>query len=414
MPLPLNTIQQSTIAEPQSLDEFDINLIDLRSENLWVSDSYHHGHPANKFRVNSFNDLSYLKTIIANSSNSKIIIMIPQNIDTRYHPNPSGTYSRYLELKHFILHLDEITNLLISQIGKINFSFENTKTTIDTQEYASAFFPSYMTDNCTILTTSKANKPTTIRINDRILLTTLGINLGDEACFSAFMKQCNLITSQEEYPEWLYNYAILDDSENYQIIDRSKEIITDAQNTINNAQMKLSENMNYKSILVENGELLAKQVISMLEELFNTDLSDFIDKHNEDFIVEIDDSYEFVGEIKGKTSNVTNEHLSQTELHCQKRQDEIESKNIHKTLKGLLIINHSRKKPPANRPPVDGKQVTLAEKYGLLVIETPIFLRIYEKFILGKLEAIQCINMFKEVNGLLTEDVVNNYCNRTK
>ncbi|EGO5827929.1 hypothetical protein HKH49_000601, partial [Enterococcus faecalis] len=88
----------------------------------------------------------------------------------------------------------------------------------------------------------------------------------------------------------------------------------------------------------------------------------------------------FIGEIKGKTSNVKTSFLSQLDNHFTnfiEDHPEIPEENIYK----LLIINHQRNKALSERDPVDQKQIDIAKgKYGSLIIETSELLKLLEKY----------------------------------
>ena len=59
-----------------------------------------------------------------------------------------------------------------------------------------------------------------------------------------------------------------------------------------------------------NGEQLVEVVFDILESFFSYSLSEFKDEKKEDFLIKLD-SVTFIGEIKGITSNVKSEHVSQ-------------------------------------------------------------------------------------------------------
>ena len=64
----------STFKTPISFDNYDINIIDLSSENIWKTKSPHFD---NTIHSQDFNNL---KSMLFDSNNSKIIILYPQNI----------------------------------------------------------------------------------------------------------------------------------------------------------------------------------------------------------------------------------------------------------------------------------------------------------------------------------------------
>ena len=80
----------------------------------------------------------------------------------------------------------------------------------------------------------------------------------------------------------------------------------------------------------------------MLEELFEYDLSVFIDEKHKDFLIKRED-HTIIGEIKGINSNVKNENLSQLELHCQRCCDELQEEKRQENIKKILINNPFKK-----------------------------------------------------------------------
>ena len=98
--------------------------------------------------------------------------------------------------------------------------------------------------------------------------------------------------------------------------------------------MKLKENLRYKSILYSNGDDLVRVVFEILENILDCDLSKFEDIKKEDFLIK-KDNYTFIGEIKGVTSNVKNEHISQVDVHYQKYMDKLNEEKIQERVKEL-------------------------------------------------------------------------------
>ena len=70
-------------------------------------------------------------------------------------------------------------------------------------------------------------------------------------------------------------------------------------------------------------------------------------------------------------------------------------------IKGLLIINHQRNKPLQEREAVHERQVSLAERYEVLIIETPVLLKLFEKYRFGELSREKWLETVKGATGLL-------------
>ena len=107
----------------------------------------------------------------------------------------------------------------------------------------------------------------------------------------------------------------------------------------------------------------------------------------------------FIGEIKGVTPNVKNDNISQIDRHCQNYVEDHEEEDGR--IKGLLIINHQRNKPLQEREAVHERQVSLAERYEVLIIETPVLLKLFEKYRFGELSREKWLETVKGATGLL-------------
>lgn len=207
---------------------------------------------------------------------------------------------------------------------------------------------------------------------------------------------------KETAPAWFSTVNFGDDIEQREIIKKSEAEIDAAKQKISDAKIQLEKNAEYKSILYTNGDELVRIVFEILEQLLDCDLSDFVDEKREDFLIK-KESCTLIGEIKGVTSNIKNEHISQVDVHYQgymgRLQEENQSENVHQ----LLIMNPFRNKEPSQREPVHELQIALAERNGCLIIETITLLHIFEKFLTGSISSEQCIAVFSNRIGLLKE-----------
>ena len=144
-------------------------------------------------------------------------------------------------------------------------------------------------------------------------------------------------------------------------------------------------------------------VFDILEKLLDCDLSSFVDEKKEDFRIE-KESLVFIGEIKGITSNVKNENISQLDVHYQSYLDEIEDEHKQKDVKAILIINPLRNKMLEERDPVNERQIELAKRNGSLIIETVTLLKMFELFTNGVLSSERCLKILEEKTGILSID----------
>lgn len=385
-------ITLSPLSLPRSLDEFDVNVINLNTENLWRNKSQ------SRSTVDDINHLQSIFQMVKNCSKAKIVYVFPKNYLFLYHQHSMGYYSNFL-LKD---DLDCVKTNIFSQVVYPHMHyhsllFENTRTEINGKTYeADFYFLEYL--NC--ITRSRASeKVTTIQLHDGIYATTLDITY---SC-TLLLNFLDFLFKEKETstePEWFSEIVFGDDSLQREIIFAKETEIANAKNAIDTANAKLSQNNRYKSVLYTNGKELVEVVFEILEKLLDCDLSEFEDKLNEDFLIKTE-QYTFIGEIKGVTSNVKNDHIGQIEHHYQRYMDELEENGINENVHQILIINPFRNKQLEVREPIHEKQINLANRNGCLIIETSTLLRIFEKHQAGAISSEQCIHVFCNKTGLL-------------
>ncbi len=383
-----NEIVLNSIHAPQSLDEFDINIISLADENLWVN------YQDSKSRIDSSEDLGSLSTMIINSRKTKVVILVPQNETYEFAFYEYQGYAKSCELKYILNQLvDYILPKLYSGFNRISLCYENTKTKIGNGNISAAFYFESAED--VLLSSEKSNKPTAINCGD-VILSTLELKEYEQVIF--FLKEINLLRQKQAAPDWMKEIIMFDDEQQFVTIEKNRQAIKTAENNIANAMEKIDKNNEYKSILYTTGEELVKVVFEILENMLGCDLSQFEDKKKEDFSFE-QDGIVYIGEIKGISSNVKSQNISQLELHHQGFMDEhpeIEDKNLRQ----ILIINHQRNMALQKRDPVDKKQIELASKYGSLIVETGILLKMFERYKKEELTREECFALLEQ-NGVL-------------
>ena len=205
----------------------------------------------------------------------------------------------------------------------------------------------------------------------------------------------------QQLPDWLAELTAFDDAVRREQIARSRETIARLEAGIDEARQALERNNRYKSVLVESGDALVSVVFEMLERILDVDLSHFKDDFREDFRVGAGD-VTLIGEIKGVSTNVRSEHVSQLEVHVQSYLDELRDEGREETVRALLIIAHERSKPLADRQPVSEAQVALARRNGSLIVETRTLLRLFERVTDGTLSHEQARRILTENTGLLS------------
>lgn len=385
-----NGVKINSIHDAESLDSYEINVIDLTDKDMWKNRSY------NRNSIDSIKDLISLSIMLENSRRAKNIILLPQNIKFCYRYSESE--ERYLEsceLKDMLDYLRGILSTLYKPIEELKLVYENTQSKIDNKCVKASFYFEWYGGE--VLTWSNESlKRTTIEL-EKMIISTLSINNYEE--LMGFLREIKMLDSKEKFPEWMEEIKMFDDNKQLEEIERNNEIIKDANGNISKAMEVINKNNRYKSILYTNGDELVEVVFEILEEMIGCDLSDFHDKKKEDFKFEIGERI-FIGEIKGVTPNVKKANVSQLDVHVQEFLDENEG--IDGNIVALLIINHQRNKPLENREPVMEEQIKLAERNGSLIVETITLLKLFEQYLSNEKTREECINILEKNKGLLS------------
>ena len=384
----------SEFGEPRSLDEFDVDIIDLGSENLWRTSGQH------KNTIDRIKDCSSIYTMVKRHDLAYIVYVLPQDVTFFSHDISRGAYKARTRLKDM---LDDAEHILKSTYPNPanypNILYEKTSTIIGNKVYNADFY--FEQPNHSVSISEMSNKTTTVNRDKRLYLTTLDIIASEEQLIEYIE---NILPKAEKtaVPEWIETVELFDDKKQKQNIMINKQAIEQAQAAIKESEKRLKENMYYKSILYTNGAELVEVVFSILEQMLSYDLSKFIDEKKEDFLIK-KDSYTLIGEIKGVTSNVKSEFVSQVDVHYQGYIDKLRENGLIENVHQVLIMNPFRNKPLQEREPVHDIQIKLAERNGCLIIETSTLLRLYEKFVLGEIDVPSCEKLFTEETGLLVE-----------
>ena len=391
-------ITVSTLANPKSLDEYDINIIDLTStEGLWSNNGNEYSS------INSIKDFASISSMVTNSKKTNIVYIFPRNISFSYwYSSYDRKFNSHILLKDCLGTIcKKILNRVLPTMTEREFlAFENTRTTITGKEYEADFY--FGREEVGITKSNLSEKITTIKFMERIYGTTLGI-LNSKEDLLNYLKFVFEKKEKSEVPEWVHNITFSNDEEQKNKIKQSEELIEEAQNRIIEANEILDKNMRYKSILYTNSDELVEVVFEILEKILDCDLSGFEDIKKEDFLIKMD-NVTFIGEIKGVTSNIKYENISQVELHYRGYLDRLEENGQNENVKQILIMNPFRTKSLDKREPVCEDQIKLAVRNGCLIIETNTLLRIFEKFCNQEITIQQCVDVFSQKVGLLSLD----------
>ena len=388
----------SQLSKPLSLDEFDVNIIDLSTDSLWRNTQR---VPTS---INSINDLISIRRMVERKDTSTAIYVFPHNCLFHYSYSPhfrdNNGYQQEEPIKDCLPEVSNvISKALPFPITATFMIYENTTTIINDVSYSASF---YFEDGYRPITKSnKSSKTTTIDFSGAVFLTTLQILESSEKLMG-FLRHILPPSPHEEIPQWAAEIKVLNDEDLLFQIDNAMEEIRQLNLTIDEANAALYQNARIKSILYTNSTELVEVVFTILEKLLACDLSEFVDEKKEDFQIK-KDTFTLIGEIKGVTSNIKNEHISQVDVHFQGYLDKLAEDGIQENVHQVLIMNPFRNKPLSEREPVHDTQIKLAERNSCLIIETTTLLKLYEKFVSGDIDVPACEKLFIEKTGLLKQ-----------
>lgn len=388
-----HSITYNKLSSPKALDEFYINVFSLQDKNMWLTDEDY------RTSLNNSNDFFSIRQMLEYSENAKNVILLPQNYTHQYYKLHTG-YGHNYELKDDINNLQQyILGSILPNISYYEYSliYENSTTKLGNESFESSFV---FTKSPNILSKANSTEKTTSFNTDNIYLSTLYLE-NDNINIDEFIKGLGLEKEKNLIPEWINDYSYFDDKKQNSIIETSEREIDELNEKIKQSNEKLNENLKYKSILYTNGEELVKVVFEILEQILDFDLSDFVDEKKEDFLVE-KEKITFIGEIKGVTSNVKSEHVSQLDVHLQSYKDDLDEDGTKENIKSLLIINPFRTKPLNERDEVHEIQINLAKRNESLIITTDVLLKLFEKFKDEKISSEQIVSLFEKNIGILT------------
>jgi len=393
-----DNIEISNFNNLKALDNYDVNVFDLSNSNIWKNKNDKTEKPTGDILVSS--DLKSIKTMIQNSKKTKVLICLPQNI--KYRCDCFGS-TNYFQLKDIISIFTKVLEQILSFVGVI-LIYENNNTKIDKDVVDSSF---YFNDDIfeKITVSNDSEKVTTIRC-ENTTITSLDI-LSDKNCelLVNYLKHVQLLVCKNEYPDWLYTYDFYDDMEQKDLIEQAKVQIKFQKEIIEKANNKLVENLKYKSILCTNSDQLVDVVFEILEYIFDVSLVEFNDENKEDFLFK-KNNVTFLGEIKGVTSNVKYEHISQLEVHYSKYLDKLADEGLTENIKKILIIDYERNRDVKDRNDINQMQIDFAVKKDTLIIDTEKLLKVYEKILEGKLTKKSVVDYIINNNGLIDIDSI--------
>lgn len=391
-------ITLSKLANPQALDDFDLDVIFLTDEKIWKNKT------ESTRTIKTIADFKSLRLMVENKNRANVLFVLPRNVKFLYNFGYSQKGGEgYRSEKLLKDMLQELCGTLLPEAIPLEkaatfLAFERTRTLINGKPTSADFyFHPVMGEMLTCSDSSE--KPTTIRIDNDVYLTTLDLKETKEDIVE-FYNSVIKDNSVSDVPQWMDCIYFFDDQEQFTKIKESQSVIDTQKNIIEKAKARIDENSRYKSILYSSGKELEDVVRDIMSKLLDYPLKDFKDNKKEDFLVETPE-VTFIGEIKGVSHNVKRGNIAQINQHYQDYLDEIEENGVEENVKQLLIINPLRDKPIEEREPINADIIKDAKRNHCLIIETKTLLSIFEKFCNGNISTTECKDLFAKKDGLL-------------
>lgn len=383
----------------ESMDEYDINIIDLNYESLW------HNKEGNQESINEINDLKHLKNTIENSLSSKMLIILPQNLNYFWHKY-NNKYLNEEQLKNEVKLIKKIINENI-YCFPFDLYYEKSITQIGDKRISSDFCfnnKQIVDTKCTIckvteiLSSNKSKKINTIKVDDKIYITSLNINENIDLIIE-FLKYIKIYNANEEIiPKWIKDINILNDIEiNKQLSQIEENILKLEQNKVH-IKEAIHENNKIKSILYETDKKLQNKIIEILNEMLDYNDDNFIDEMEEDFRIK-KENITFIVETKGLKRNIAGTDVSKTFNHVLMYEEKLQEIGEKENVKGIFIVATQRDRCLQEREKTPDRQISIAERNNILIIRTEELLKLFEAFRNKKIKTEKIIKLFNEQIG---------------
>ena len=387
----------SEFSDFQSFDNYEITVIDISDPYLWYNKN------DNLRNINQYLDLKSLKLAIQKSNKTNILIIFPQNISYKYHyyylQGGGQDYTKNKKLKDMIEDYIFIINNFLFDLGSTTINYGKTRTKIDQCLYTADFSFSNIDKN-EIIKKAENSYDTTIIKKEKAYITTVSLKNEEEILnLLKFIFPSNF-TQETMQPTWMKDINFYNDIACKDEVDKINKNIETLKEKRNEIEQILIKNSKYKSILYESGEILSQQINKMFSEIFEYDISQFKDTFEEDCLIKLDD-VTFVIETKGLNNEISGHNISDACNHLIIYEDKLEEENKTENAKCLFIVAYERKKSIQERVKIKERVEKIAKANNTLIVDTRIFLNIFEDFLNNKIRKDEIKEIFKNNIGVL-------------
>lgn len=385
-----------------SLDSYDLNIIDLTDSSIWLN----HCYKTDFETLDCDNDFETLSTSIDNSSKTRFLYILPPNtyFKTYYDRRNSLSSKEFLNNSQ----LKDIITYLVKNLGKIipieiwiGLYYEKTHAKLSGTRLSADFYfdlemgKNYYDDDGNYadhMVYSEGSEKLVFVSYGRNSLTTLQATNNDEL---SVLIQNMMDESEGKEPDWFQELQFFDDSKQSEVIQIENKKIEESKDKIKISKEIIRENKHFESILFKSGPELESILIEMLEKMCDVQ-NEFEDNKNEDYSFE-KDGIHYIFEFKGLTKDVKKSNISQlvTHGHIYEETKEVGADLIKK----IIIVNRFKDTKPEERLPVSNNVIEVASNAAnnVLIIDSLIFLKMFEQFKTGKLSSEDILSHFREV-----------------
>lgn len=387
----------SKIDEFQSFDNYLITIIDISDEDLWCNKA----DAINN--INQYMDFRSIMSGINKSKKSNLIILFPQNIQYYYSYHYVSNRYKYTEVKKIKDMQDNFINIINSNLINMNLvgiNFGKSYAKVNKSKLT-ADFSFINVDKKDILLKADNNNDIVAIQNNKAVITTLKVSTENE------IKDLLQIFFRDSFnkgtlvPEWIKDIDFYTDKKCKDEIEKIDREIKNLNVQKDELKSIIDENLEYKSILYETGEVLAKQINNMLSKVFEYDMSQFKDQYEEDGCIKLED-ITFIIETKGLNNEISGNNVSDACNHLIMYEDRLDAEGITENAKCLFFVAYERNKSITDRVEIKERLEKIAKANNTLIIDTRIFLKIFEDFLNKKIGKEQIKNLFKDNIGKLS------------
>ena len=386
-----------------AFDAFDLNVINLQDGAMWKSHSRDYPHDGTE--LNSAKDIQSIRQMIAQSKQSKCLILLPPNIGFQYdyERNFSSGRNAYMHsapLKDFISDFSE------SPIGvlfdyPVSVCFGVSTTTLAGLTLTADFsFRESETFSRKVILRSQASTATVVAGSDGLALSLLQITSNAE--LAALIDAVYPSTKVAPFPDWLQEINFQDEEKQKEGIRSLNTEIKQLNQERTDKELILENYQQIKSILCTKDIELENEVRAIVAQIVGVP-NNFVDQKEEDFRFDCDNTT-FLIEVKGCLGGLKRQHVSRAYDHVQIEMDAKEECGDANDVKGVLIFASQIHTRPEERDLFPSKQLTIAERNNIAVVSTETLLRCYEALREGRLSTKKFIETLESCSGQIRVD----------